>query len=205
VLLPLVDVLRCPVPHADSWLVASCQRMAERDIVEGVLGCPTCRAQYPIVDGAVRFDPPEPVGESGAAAPADDDTAERIAAFLDLTEPRGYAILSGAWAPYAPPVSVIAPTPIIVFNPPGAIVAQPGVSVVFCRRAVPFAGRSARGIAMDSPDGPQLAEVVVPGGRLLAPVATPVPAIARELARDERLWVAEREAADAPVAITPRR
>ena len=49
----LVDSLRCPNDHAETWLVATCDAMRGRDIVTGTLGCPICRAQYAIVDGAV--------------------------------------------------------------------------------------------------------------------------------------------------------
>jgi hypothetical protein len=33
----LVDALRCPVPHEESWLVASADRMEARHIVDGTL------------------------------------------------------------------------------------------------------------------------------------------------------------------------
>ncbi|HEY9229313.1 MAG TPA: hypothetical protein VIP11_21880, partial [Gemmatimonadaceae bacterium] len=55
--IPLVDVLRCPVPHEETWLVASIDRAADRDIVEGMLGCPRCLAEYAIHEGVVLFAP----------------------------------------------------------------------------------------------------------------------------------------------------
>lgn len=51
----LVDSLRCPVPHDDTWLVASVTRFDGRDIVDGVLGCPSCRRQYAVRRGEVDF------------------------------------------------------------------------------------------------------------------------------------------------------
>ena len=59
----LVDALRCPQPHAESWLVVASTRTQARHILEGTLGCPVCRAEYPIVDGVVDFR-----GDSAAAA-----------------------------------------------------------------------------------------------------------------------------------------
>ena len=53
--LPLVDVLRCPVAHEETWLVASIDRAEDRDIITGALGCPQCLAEYPIRDGIVHF------------------------------------------------------------------------------------------------------------------------------------------------------
>ena len=41
----LVDALRCPVAHAESWLVAAAIRMEARHIVDGTLGCPVCSAE----------------------------------------------------------------------------------------------------------------------------------------------------------------
>ena len=56
----LIESLRCPrhlegaadAPH----LVASTTRSEARHIIDGVLGCPTCNAEFPIVNGVARFD-----------------------------------------------------------------------------------------------------------------------------------------------------
>ncbi|MGH7617800.1 MAG: hypothetical protein ACREPM_11270, partial [Gemmatimonadaceae bacterium] len=86
---PLVDTLRCPNAHDETWLVASIERAEERDIREGTLGCPVCLAEYPIRDGIVRF---ADVTLPALEAPREDD-AVRLAAALDLTEPRMTAVL----------------------------------------------------------------------------------------------------------------
>ena len=83
--IPLVDILRCPRPHDETWLVASIVRAEARDIIDGVLGCPICSAEYPIRDGAVDF------GGAGAPAPyiaPGEESAVRIAAALDLEQIR---------------------------------------------------------------------------------------------------------------------
>ena len=36
----LIDTLRCPTPHDESWLVLAADRMAARHVVEGTVGCP---------------------------------------------------------------------------------------------------------------------------------------------------------------------
>ena len=38
----VAELLRCPVAHEDTWLVARVDRMAGRHIVDGALGCPIC-------------------------------------------------------------------------------------------------------------------------------------------------------------------
>ena len=51
----LIDALRCVQPHEPTWLVASIERAEGRYIERGVLGCPICRAEYPVIDGVADF------------------------------------------------------------------------------------------------------------------------------------------------------
>ena len=53
--LELVELLRCPVPHAPGVLVASADVIANRYVSEGLLGCPGCYAEYVIRGGVTRF------------------------------------------------------------------------------------------------------------------------------------------------------
>jgi hypothetical protein len=76
------------------------------------------------------------------------------------------------------------------------------VSVIYAGGAVPLGAESVRAVATDAP------EVVVRAlrgrGRIVAPAETAVPVGVRELARDERYWVGERESvASSPVQLTP--
>src|SRR6476469_8084211 len=98
----LVDALRCPNAHEETWLVAAALRMEARHIVEGTLGCPVCGAEYPIHDGVVDF---RRSGASTSTTSADmhatTDDAMRLAALLDLSTPNGFAVLLGAWGSLA--------------------------------------------------------------------------------------------------------
>src|SRR6478672_1570311 len=193
----LVDALRCPVPHEESWLVAASTRMAFRHIVEGTLGCPVCQTQYPVHRGVVDFRraahaplPPD--------APADETQATRLAAFLDLTDRSGFAVLLGAWGAHAPLVRAIAETPLVIIDPPEGMEGEPGISVIRCDGELPLAAGASRGTAIDGGDEARVASAVrvtKAKGRLVAPVSVPLPSGAMELARDESVWVAEREAA----------
>lgn len=51
----LTEMLRCPRDHAESYVVAAPIVMDGRRIVRGVVGCPECKAEFPIVDGVVYF------------------------------------------------------------------------------------------------------------------------------------------------------
>jgi len=53
VFIELVDALRCPRAHEESWLVLAMSRIEGRHIQEGALGCPVCHAEYPIHEGIV--------------------------------------------------------------------------------------------------------------------------------------------------------
>jgi hypothetical protein len=192
VFIEIVDSLRCPNEHADTWLVASCDGMDERRIVAGRLGCPVCKAEYPIRGGAVYFDEAAAVAEVPVAAARE---GERLAAFLDLTDARGFAILEGSFAAYAPGVAAIAPTQLVLLNPRAAVDSQPGISVVYCARGAPFAPGSARAVAADADWVGRLALAVSPGGRVVAPAGASAPSAVAVLVGDERMWVGETDAA----------
>lgn len=201
----LVDVLRCPVAHEDSWLVAAIARLDEREIVEGTLGCPVCGAEYPVRDRVVRFDTRAVTLEHAPSGEPDSDAVMRLGALLDLASPGGVVVLVGAWATHARALHDLTQVRVLLVDPPegadvgwgvNAIVAPPGT--------VPLAGGSARAAAIDRAHAPvadQLVRALAAGGRLVAPVEVPVPAEVRELARDEFLWVGERVAAPKLVSL----
>jgi hypothetical protein len=206
VFIPLVDILRCVRPHADTWLVASIERADERFIIDGTLGCPTCLAEYQIRSGVVYFTDRD-VRASGAA-PREAD-AMRLAAALDLTEPRMTALLHGAWASHAPLVRGFSPAQLLALNPPDGMTSGDGISVLVSDIA-PLAQASIDAVALDASFSDELFASLRAslrrGGRLLAPVATPVPDGFTELARDDEVWVARLdEAAIVSAPILPTR
>jgi uncharacterized protein YbaR (Trm112 family) len=197
----LVDALRCPTPHEESWLVASADRMEARHIVEGTLGCPVCRAEFPIHDGVVDFrrrtHGPTPPG----TAP-DPEQAVRLAAFLDLADASGFAVLVGAWGAHAPLLRAQVDTPLVLVDPPADVVGEPGVSVLRCDGELPLAAGAARGVAIDGGSEARVTSAVRATrakGRVLAPTSVALPDGVRELARDDALWVGEREAVASPI------
>ncbi|MDB4913243.1 MAG: hypothetical protein JWM95_887 [Gemmatimonadetes bacterium] len=197
----LVDTLRCPVAHEESWLVAAADRMDARHIMAGKLGCPVCAAEYPIMNGVVDFrrDAATP---SARLAPPDTEVALRLAALLDLSDSHGFAVLLGAWGNHAITLSDIVDVPLLVIDPPQEIAGSPGVSVIRCDGALPLAMGAARATAIDTASEARVASAVRAtraGGRVVAPANTPVPADVSELARDDELWVGEKSAAPSPL------
>jgi uncharacterized protein YbaR (Trm112 family) len=207
VFLPLVDTLRCPRPHEETWLVASIDRADERDIIDGVLGCPSCLAEYPVRDGVVYF--AENVPHAGYRQPREDE-AIRLAAALDLTDARMTAVLHGAWGAHAPILRGISPAQLLLVNPPVGITSGDGISIV-CANVAPIARGSANGVAFDAlADEGMIASLVASlqsGGRILGPSNVAVPADVTELARDDDIWVAHTPAhgaTSAPISLRRR-
>ena len=204
----LIDVLRCPNAHEESWLVLASGRIDGRDVMEGVLGCPVCEAEYPIADGVARF-----ARESRPDAVAGESSAEealRLAALLDLADSKGYAIITGTLGNNAPALCALTDVPLLLVNPPPGIVMGRGLSGLVIGSdwaTLPLAASSARAVALEDSATPSqlLAALLVvrPPGRVLAPVALALPDGVAELARDDRQWLAERRPAAHASGIIP--
>ena len=177
-------------------------------MIDGTLGCPICHAEYPVRGGVTDF--------SGGAArrvagPDQEPSAEdamRLAALLDLTPGPGFAILFGTWGRYARDLAVITPVPLMLVNPPIDVVARDGVSIILTGDVLPVASGRARAAAIDPSLDVSLAgevDAVRAGGRIVAPPQVEPIVGTRELARDVKGWVAEREVQpSAPVTLTAR-
>ena len=211
----LVDSLRCPRVHEDTWLVASVTCFDGRFIVEGSLGCPICRQQYPVQRGVVDFTAhaaesrsergSEPHSEAGAdpgSAPRAqpfstplDDLVMRAAALLGLDDAGGVVLLGGRCGELAAALEALSPARALLLNPGPGVPLGAGFSAIRTDGAVPLAVGSVRGALVDETSSRrEMLEGIVralrPSGRLVAPAATPLPPGVRELARDVREWVA---------------
>jgi uncharacterized protein YbaR (Trm112 family) len=204
----LVDALRCPVPHEESWLVASATRMEARHIVDGLLGCPVCQAQYPIRNGVADFRRSEsrldsPATGSPPGTPRGNAaSAMRLAAFLGLSDALGFAVLLDEWGAEASALRELVETPLLLVDPPPGTEGEPGVSVVLSDGVPPLAAGAARATAIATSSAERVAAAVRitrAGGRVVAPATVALPAGVRELARDETLWVGEKETAVSPL------
>jgi uncharacterized protein YbaR (Trm112 family) len=195
----LIEYLRCPRAHAESALVVSASRTDARHIVDGVLGCPVCNAEFRIEHGVAWFTNRLP---DATLEPPSDDVAMRLAAFLQLTDNRGPAVLCGRHASHAGGIGAMSDTPLILVNAPRALALDVAASLVV-DDAMPFATGILRGAAIDESAGTPLVQSIVrvvrAGGHVVGPVTLTVPEGVSEIVRDDRLWVAEKSAApDSP-------
>ena len=192
-----LDLLRCPNPHEETWLVAALHQMDGRLVIEAKLGCPVCGAEYFVRDGIAIFSEEES-SDSAIQNAAEDDAAMRIAAFLDLTGPGKLVLLAGDQAASAETLSALADARVISLN--ATTNAQPvraeRVAEVRARVPMPLAAKSLDGIALDeSHTTPEMlaeaARLLRPRGRLLAAARATLSPEFRELARDADHVIAE--------------
>jgi len=147
----LTDHLRCPVEHAESFLVLIPGEMTGRAVHSGVLGCPVCHREYRIQDGVVCFEE-EPAAVEPAPAGAVVD-AGAIALFLGLEGPGGYVALVGDAAAYAGGLGRLWPgIHLVAVNPPRGLAGGDSLSILQAPR-LPIRNRALRGIVLGAPFG----------------------------------------------------
>ena len=200
----LIDALRCPADHPPSSLVAAFDRLEDRVVIDGMLGCPVCRSEFQIRGGDLWM-----VTNAMPAAPTraknPDEDAMRLAASLDLRSETGFAILRGAWCALAEPMIEIAPTHLVLLDPPLNTPSGPGRSIIHAGGTVPFAPRTAFAAAVDDDERAYaLALAVLPPGRVVGPTGVLLPRDVKEMMRDERWWVGEKENAATPIQLSRR-
>jgi uncharacterized protein YbaR (Trm112 family) len=206
--LDLIDALRCPARHDESTLVASIDRLDGRYIAEGSLGCPVCRARYPIGGFVAWFTPAETAAKATDPAPRiGDDALLRAAALLDMRAPGARYLLTGTWGWLAAALAAAYDVQLVVLNPPPGVEPGDGLSILRVGDRLPMAAGTAAGVAIDASVAGQqellggLLAAVRPAGRLVGPVTLERPRGTTELARDDRHWVAERSAPELTIPL----
>lgn len=191
----LIDLLRCPVEHEESWLVAAFTRMEGRFVIEGKLGCPVCAASYPISEGIARFSPAVPrVALAPGAVSADE--VIRVAAMLGLTRAGMTVVLQGRDAVLAPSLVEMSGARVIAVNAESHVPETEGLAAVTAAGRLPVATGSVDALLVGADAGTSMmaeaSRTLRRGGRLVAPSSIKVSAGSlRQLARDERNVVLE--------------
>lgn len=196
----LIDLLRCPKSHEDTWLVASFKAISNRFVESGTLGCPLCSAQYPIEGGVVDFtggvSSPSCEDQRAAASHRREELATRAGAFLDATEPGATVVLGGVWSYAAEELSNLAEVRVLALNPGPGVHETANVGLVRVAADIPLAAESCLGVAVDawfnSGIVASAARAVRPAGRVVGPTNIPPPAELAVLAQDDDYWVARK-------------
>ena len=196
----LTEMLRCPEAHEEGFLVMSTGEMLGRMVRSGMLGCPVCGKEYPIVRGVARFSEKG----KGAAGNVQDDRATipdaaTLQALLDLSGPGGYVLLLGSAARHAVGLAgLMGGIHFVGVNAPDDVEELPVRSLLACEAMIPLRQTVVRA-AVVGPDrlgAEWLAEarrVLLPGRRLVieSERVTAPPGLT-QLALGHGLFVGER-------------
>jgi uncharacterized protein YbaR (Trm112 family) len=192
-----LDLLRCPNPHEETWLVAALHEMDGRLVIDAKLGCPVCGAEFFIRDGIAIFAGEESTDSAIHDRPQD-DAAMRVAAFLDMTGPGKLVLLAGDEAAVAETLSDLAEARVISLNAASSVqvVRSDGVAQIRASAPIPLAAKSLDGMALDELHSTaevlaEAARLLRPRGRLLAGARAKLSPEFRELARDADHVIAE--------------
>jgi uncharacterized protein YbaR (Trm112 family) len=212
----LTDILTCPRCGPSFGLILLADRVVDRRVLFGTLGCANCREKYAVTDGEVRFEGGRGAAgasgiEGGAAAKEGDGAAAlRLAALLGVTEGPGYLVLAGGAAEHAGAVAGIVPgvEVIAVTNAARGVTARAsapdedgphyadgsGVSRLSAGSRLPLGTARAAGVALTGDEAElwleECARVMAPLGRL---VIEPAPAGAEQRLQASGLRVLVRE------------
>ena len=208
----LTEMLRCPELHKEEFLVLSTGEMVGRMVQLGIIGCPVCHREYPVVDGIVDFGsasgaarvPPAKAAEAGAPAglsgghPHATDAAT-LQALLDLGGPGGIVVLVGSAARHAQGLAALmAGIHFVGINAPADLEELPVLSLLHCSHSVPLRGAVARAVVIgaESAAAPWLSEgnrVLLPGRRyVLESTTVPLPIGIAHLAAGNGVVVGEK-------------
>jgi uncharacterized protein YbaR (Trm112 family) len=191
----LTDILTCPRCGPRAGLILLSDRIEDRRIASGRLGCANCREVYPIEDGFADLRHPSVPGLETCPPGGEprEDRAVRIAALLGAQPPNATLLLVGGDAALATRVAEIFPEVHLVVSAPepaGEVGAHVAFSSVAHGVRLPFRDASFRGVAVVDvavePIALELARVLVPGARVVADGA---PTDAEERLRDSGLHI----------------
>jgi uncharacterized protein YbaR (Trm112 family) len=191
----LVERLVCPRGHTPIPLVIRADAVTGGGLERGVLACPTCRIEWPVTNGTVRFG--DAMTLSAGASP--ESTA--CAAFLNLTDAGALIVTDGASTTLCVGLASDFGSTVVPLDPEEANDSH----AIYGAPTVPFGEGAVRGAvllraARSDSFIASAVQSLAPNARMVAAASIPMPAGMREIARDENLWIAERE----PTPITAR-
>lgn len=172
----LTDLLICPRCGPGFGLILLGDRIEDRRILEGELGCPNCRDRFPVREGFgdLRAPPRDPLRRLPVLPDdPDPDRTTRLAALLGVTRGPGHLVLVGRPARHARVLAGMLEEIEVVGVAPWlrGWEEEPGISRVVAGPGLPFFSRRIRGVVLSGPGAEPLladsARVVGPGSRVV--------------------------------------
>ena len=187
----LLDALRCPHQHDESWLVAMVSRANGAHLIDADLACPVCGADFPVRNGVAWFGaPPRASGDQAI------DT-ERLAALLSVNGGSRPILLTGAYTRAGAALATLIDVPQLWLDAPEDADRQvPLLSQLAGSARLPLGVDTMAAAAVDAPHGDaeflgSIVRALSVGAHVVAPVSVVMPAELKALARDAHEWVAE--------------
>lgn len=171
----LTDRLSCPRCGPGFGLILLAERVEERRVLEGRLGCPNCRDHFPVSGGFgdLRAPPRTALPPPGPLQPAPAGEADQLHALLGVAEGPGNLVLVGPVAAHAGRLADLVPE-VEVVAVAGSLGSEPeraGVSRIVARPGLPFFSRTLRGAALSGDASERFLEeaarVAAPGARVV--------------------------------------
>jgi len=170
----LTDRLICPRCGPGFGLILIADRLENRRVIDGSLGCPNCRDRFPVEGGFGDLRPPPRSTRDDAPdiEPPASPSAMEVAALLGLTDGPGNVALIGDLAGHATALAGLVPGVEFIGIAPGLRGWEEGegVSRLNAGASLPFSDGSLRGVGLYSEGDPrmaaELARVVARDGRI---------------------------------------
>jgi uncharacterized protein YbaR (Trm112 family) len=195
--LVLTDHLTCPRCGPTFGLILLAERLSDRRVHEGHLGCPNCRDRYPIRGGFgdLRAPPRSPLGDAPAPDPVEEPRAGPLLTLLGGGREGSHTVCVGSGVRWGPALASAADAGaefVAVEHATRTWPENPGLSRMAAAPGLPFFDRSMQGVllhgddldAMDRSSGDALvaeaARIVAAGSRVV--ILEPPPGAAARLA-----------------------
>jgi uncharacterized protein YbaR (Trm112 family) len=197
----LTEMLRCPEQHREEYLVLSTGEVRQRMVRSGILGCPVCHREYPVIKGIVDFtanaqrETETPPHVSRFPSP----DAATLQALLELSGSGGYVVLVGGAARHAEPLGALMPgVHFVGVNAPAGQHELAVLSLLTADHSIPLRSAIARGVVVgdDLATSPWLVEahrVLLRGRRFVVETEEPdLPIGLSKLAAENGVWVGQK-------------
>lgn len=187
----LLDALRCPRDHEESWLVAMVTRANGATLVDADLACPVCGAEFGVRNSHADF------GSASRVASDGKPEATRVAALLGALPGATPVLLTGRYTRAGAAIAELVDVPQVWLDAPADADANvPVLSRLYGADRLPLGVETLAAAAIDAVHGNShllmsITRALRVGGRVLSAATIDRPADLREVARDDQEWVAE--------------
>ena len=170
----LTDHLTCPRCGPEFGLILLAERIVDRRVLGGTLGCPNCRDRYPVREGFgdLRAPPRGKLATGLRLVENDPEGPSRLAALLGVARGPATVLLMGPVAAQAGALTDLVPELEVVALGAwlAALSERPGISRLVATPGLPFRSGSLSGVVMEG-EGPvalaEAARVLSPSSRLV--------------------------------------